>query len=88
MKLDDHEPLAGLHAKFWGTSMQDEEEAWHVKERSAPAPRDNKWKQNEKPGNGTNKREDDDIGPGCYVLDIKNDAIRIESIWVHVSTFY
>ena len=88
-KLDDHEPLAQLHARFWGTSMQEEEEEWRIKERLAPTPHDNKQEPNKKPCNGTNEREgnNDDIIPGCYVLDIKNDAIRIESIWVRVSAF-
>jgi hypothetical protein len=96
VRLDDH-PLAQLHSKFWGTSMQEEEEAWRAKERLTPAPSDNNRKPNEKPGNGTDESEDaeddddddddDDIIPGCYVLEINNDAIGIKRIWVRVSVF-
>jgi hypothetical protein len=91
VRLDGH-PLAQLHSRFWGTSMQEEEEAWRAKERlnAAPAgPSDNNRKPNENPGNGTDESEDDDddITPGCYVLDINNDAIRIKRIWIRVSVF-
>jgi hypothetical protein len=88
-RLDDH-PLVQLHSRFWGTSMQEEEEAWRAKEglTAAPGSSDNNRKPNEKPGNGTDKSEDDgDITPGCYVLDINNDAINIKRLWVSVSVF-
>ncbi|KAI0280169.1 hypothetical protein BGY98DRAFT_964997 [Russula aff. rugulosa BPL654] len=76
-----------LHSKFWGTNMQEEEEAWRAKERLSPAPCqcDNNRKPNENPGNGTDESEDEDedtVLPGCYVLDINNDGIDLKSIWV------
>jgi hypothetical protein len=88
-KVDDDYPLAQLHSKFWGTSMQEEEDAWRAKERLTPTPSDDNRKPNEKPGNGTDESEDDDddIIPGCYVLDINNDGIEFKSIWVRVSVF-
>src|SRR6266576_5111696 len=87
-RFDDHYPLAQLHSRFWGTSMQEEEEAWRAKEWLAPAG-DNNRKPNENPGNSIDESEDDDddIIPECYVLDINNDAISIKSIWVRVSLF-
>ena len=91
-RIDDHDPLAHLHSRFWGTSMQEEEEAWRAQERLSPAPSNNNPKPNEKLGNspGTDESEDDDdddIIPGCYALDINNDAISIKSLWVRVSVF-
>jgi hypothetical protein len=79
-RVADHNPLAQLHSRFWGTSMQEEEEAWRANNR----------KPNENVGNGIDESEDDeddDIIPGCYVLDINNDAICIKRIWVRVSVF-
>lgn len=76
-RVADHNPLAQLHSRFWGTSMQEEEEAWRANNR----------KPNENLGNGIDESDDDDIIPGCYVLDINNDAIWIKSIWVRVSVF-
>ena len=71
-RLDDNKPLAQLHTKFWGTSMAEEEEAWRAKQQ---------------PTFRLNESKDDDIGPGCYVLDINNKAIGIQRLWVRVSTF-
>ena len=71
-KLCDNQPLAQLHVKFWGKSMAEEEEAWHARQHST---------------SNLSNSENDDIQPGCYVLNINNDAIKMRSIWVWVSEF-
>lgn len=74
--------------------MQEEEEAWRASdlERLTPTPSDNSQKSDGKPGNGTDKSENDnnddnsnDILPGCYVLDINNSAVCTNCIWIRVS---
>ena len=79
-RLGDSEPLAELHAKFWGKSMAEEENAWRVKQQSTSDP-------GEGEDDNTDEGEDDDITSGCYVLDIDNDGVNIQSIWVRVSVF-
>ena len=71
-KLCDNQPLAQLHIKFWGKSMAEEEEAWCARQHST---------------SNLSNSENDDIQPGCYVLNIDNDAIKMQSIWVRVSEF-
>jgi hypothetical protein len=67
-RIDDHDPLAQLHSRFWGTSMREEEEAWRAKERLSPAASNDNRKPNEKLGNGTNEGEDIivDPSPPCH----------------------
>ena len=44
-KLCDDQPLAQLHAKFWGKSMAEEEEAWRARQHSTSNPSDTPTKQ-------------------------------------------
>jgi hypothetical protein len=57
--LESFDPLSRLHAKFWGTSMEEEERQWRASQATAG---DN--------FTGNSTEEDDDILPGCYLLDI------------------
>jgi hypothetical protein len=77
-RLSDNQSLAQLHAKFWGKtwSMAEEEEAWRVRQHSTSNPSESE-----------DDDDDDDIKPGCYFLDIDNEAIKMRSIWIRVSVF-
>jgi hypothetical protein len=85
-RLDDSEPFAQLHRNFWGKSMAEEEKAWH-EQQSISDPSSNNQSPEEKSGENTLESKDDDITPGCYVLDIDNELIGIKRIWVRVSPF-
>jgi hypothetical protein len=77
-RVHDNQPLAKLHAKFWGRPIP-EEEARHVQQQSTSHP-------SESNDDDTDADEDEDIKTG-YVLEIDNDAINIQRIWVRVSGF-
>jgi hypothetical protein len=79
-------PLAQWHAKFWGKSMEDEEEKW--RKECSPIP-----EVGGEPRAQTQDRDecmdldedvDDDIISGCYALDIDVEAkaARLPSIWI------
>jgi hypothetical protein len=71
-KLNSSEPLARLHAKFWGRGM----------------PEENEWRDDDPTGSEVCVDDEDDIRPGCRVLDIDNEAIvELKEIWVRVSVF-
>ena len=77
--------LAQLHAKFWGKSMAEEEEQWRRAQPRTPTiggelgdeDQDGDERMDEDQGERTDL--EDDILPGCYVLDIGIDCSRI---WV------
>ena len=77
-RVHDSQPLAKLHAKFWGRPIA-EEEARHVQQQSTSHP-------SESNDDDTDADEEEDIKTG-YVLEIDNDAIRIQRIWVRVGEF-
>lgn len=66
--------------------MAEEEKAWH-EQQSISDPSSNNQSPEEKSGENTLESKDDDITPGCYVLDIDNELIGIKRIWVRVSPF-
>ena len=72
---DDETPLALFHKKFWGKSMKDEESEWR---RSQIRIVDQDQDQDQ---NNTSDM-DDDIVPGCYVLDISIPGIRLSHLWI------
>ena len=45
-------------------------------------------KRGEQSTSGPGESEDDADKPGCYVLDIENETIDIQRIWVRVSVQY
>ncbi|KAF8460690.1 hypothetical protein DFH94DRAFT_700271 [Russula ochroleuca] len=61
--------------------MAEEEKAWH-EQQSISDPSSNNQSPEEKSGENTLESKDDDITPGCYVLDIDNELIGIKRIWV------
>jgi hypothetical protein len=93
-KLGNDEIPAQLHAKFWGKSMVDEEQEWRSAQSPVPAiggelederqdgdelmdePRD------ERMDDGERTDLDDDILPGCYVLDIGIAGLGFPKIWI------
>jgi hypothetical protein len=89
-KLDDEEPLTQLHAKFWGTSMADEEREW------CSMAGGEQQIQHVEDGVVVDWHLSDEIRPGCYQLDIIKDItvskiwIRADYIWVydHTEAYY
>ena len=77
-RLCDDKLLGKLHAKCWGKSMAEEEEAWRAEQQSTSGPGDNNQSEDES--------EDDDIISGCYVLDF-DTGYSIRRLWVRVSVF-
>ncbi len=74
-KLRDINPLAQLHAKFWRKSMADEE--WRRPQKSV----------GDSPGGVTDESmdvdvDDDEIGPGSYILDIGIKGLSYSKIWI------
>ena len=74
--LEDSDPLALLHSKFWGTSMEVEERNWRntVTDTQAPAA-----------GVGDGMDVDEKIqDPGCYMVNIGIDSFRFQKFWVRL----
>jgi len=73
------EPLAQMHAKFWGKSMEDEEREW----RNTPL---TPAIGGELEGDERMDVEVDDVSdttiPGCYVLNIDVDGLEFSKIWI------
>jgi hypothetical protein len=87
--LGDHEPLAMLHAAFWGKSIA--EDPGYAKRRSTSNPREigngadvSEYDDADKVEDG---EEGDDDGKTAYVLEINNPNIYIKKILVRVSVF-
>ena len=103
--IDGDQPLALLHAKFWGKSMADEEQEWL---NALPVPAmgsesvlgdqegeermyevvdermvvDETAVVDETMDEAMTADPDDDLIPGCYVLDIDIDGIPCSKIWI------
>jgi hypothetical protein len=83
LKLDSGELLAQFHAKFWGTSMADEENEWHNSQPPiASGFGDEDQDGDERMDEGESTDLDDDIIPGCYLLDIGIEGFDFSKIWV------
>jgi hypothetical protein len=98
--VDGDQPLALLHAKFWGKSMADEEQEWLNAQLADPAMGselglgdqeveermydvvDERMVVDETVDDATTTHPDDDIIPGCYMLDIGIDGIQFSKIWI------
>ena len=88
----DH--LAQFHTKFWGKSMEEEEEEWR---NAQPPPltgdeghdRDDKMDGDRDGDAGMDEDEgmdqgdkDNDVIPGCYMLDISIEGLEISKMWI------
>jgi len=93
-RIRDNRPLALFHAKFWGKSMADEEEEWR---NSRPPIGAIEGELGDKDGDGDERMNEgsdetmhggqgteveDDILPGCYLLDIGIRGLDFRKIWV------
>ena len=74
-KLRDTDPFTLFHAKFWGKSMAVEEQEWRSVQSGDPA-RAREDQDGDDPM-GDDVDEDDDIIPGCYLLDLGIDGTKI-----------
>jgi hypothetical protein len=92
-KVDKNDPLAGLHAKFWGQSVVEvkatrKEPPTKAKPTSDPSGSSQKLDQAMDDTDESNS-EDDDITADCFGLEIANDIEAFDSeihkIWVRVS---
>ena len=89
--LYGNHPLARLHAKFWGKNMADEEQQWlnadqEGKERIHAVVNekmvvDETAVVDETMEEATTVDPDDDIIPGCYMLDIGIEGL-IPKLWI------
>ena len=73
--LEKSEPFAQFHSKFWATSMAVEESEW----RSTQTPVtdiESELKDSDR------MDVDDEIDPGCYMLDIGIDGLPYPKIWI------
>jgi hypothetical protein len=83
-------PVAQLHAKFWGKSMDDEEEEWRKTQPPIPSTGselqhedqdiDDRMDEGADESDGTDR--DDDVIPGCYMLHLGIDGLDISDIWI------
>lgn len=80
-RIDDHEPLAQLHAKFWGISMLHEEQEWR-NSQPIPAVGDELETEDRMDVDFDLNDVGSDVIPGCYVLDIGIDDFEISKIWI------
>jgi hypothetical protein len=67
---DDETSLALFHKRFWGKSMNDEESEWHRSQIRIDQDQDEITDM------------DDDIIPGCYVLDISIPGMQVSHLWI------
>ena len=83
--------LALFHAKFWGKSMVEEEQEWRNAQRPTPAIGGELGGDgvervdedvDERMDEGERTELDDDIPPGCYVLDIGIPGLGFPKIWI------
>jgi hypothetical protein len=77
-KLDDdsEDPFTLLHAKWWGKSMAIEEQEWRRYQSLDPGGDDS---MDEDVDKGLETDVDDDVIPGCYLLDLGDD---FSEIWI------
>jgi hypothetical protein len=81
--LDKDDPLALLHAKFWGKNMVDEEQQWLLNaQQASPATGSETAVVDETMDEATTMDPDDDLISGCYMLDIGIDGLEISKLWI------
>jgi hypothetical protein len=67
-KLEDDHPFSKLQLVFWGEKIEDDAKQWRGESQSST---------------GVENDEDDDIGPGCYVLNLDDDLqLKNSKMWV------
>ena len=81
-KIDDVEPPAELHAKFWGISMLDEEEEWRNSQQPIPAVGDELESEDCMDVDFDVNDISADVIPGCYVLNIGIKGLERSKIWI------
>jgi hypothetical protein len=86
LKIDDDVPLAMFHEKFWGKSMKDEEAEW-CRGYTERGFRDEGGKRMEL-DEDERLDVDDDMIPGCYVLDVGVDGLGMSSLWICANYHY
>ncbi|KAF8721958.1 hypothetical protein AX14_010046 [Amanita brunnescens Koide BX004] len=79
-KVGLDEPLGQLHGKFWGTSMQDEEQEWRNGQPAIPQALVCGELGSEDQRVDVDWDDDEDIIPGCYVLNIGVDNLTFSKI--------
>lgn len=80
-KLDDHHPVAKLHAKFWGISMLHEEQEWRNSQQPIPAVGD-ELETEDLPVDFDVNDVGADVVPGCYVRNIGIKGLERSKIWI------
>jgi hypothetical protein len=75
--LPNHDKLVQLHSKFWGENMQNEETKW--RETQLEKEPTNIDVDNQTP---EDVQEEDDIGPGSYILAIDIPGMGVPHLWV------
>jgi hypothetical protein len=73
-RILDSEPFTRLHAKFWDASMQDEERKWR-ETQSKDVPMNVEVPTAE-------VDEEDETGPGCYILRLPWTRGTTKTIWI------
>jgi translation initiation factor RLI1 len=84
-KLDSGDLLAQLHSKFWGTGMAENEQVRGVARGVGQQSTSNLSKGEDDGKEDDEEREDD--GKTGFVLEIDNNAIYMDKIFVRVSEF-
>jgi len=83
--LEEDEPLAQLHAKFWGKDMADEEQRWRLSQPTIGVieGQDHDETMDTDSEFSDGEEEPEKAIPGCYVLDIDVEGLEVSSLWIH-----
>jgi hypothetical protein len=81
-KIDEDQPLAQLHDKFWGISMLHEEQEWRNSQQPIPAVGDELETEDRMDIDFDVNDVDADVIPGCYVLNIGIEGLEYSKIWI------
>jgi hypothetical protein len=99
-RLPDDDPFNLFRVKFWGQSLAEEEQVWreaHPATGGGLRGKDQDGDESMGEGGGEITDVDDDIIPGCYLLDLDIETINPMKIWIradyirvynHVETYY
>ena len=81
-KIDDYQPFAQLHKKFWGISMLHEEQQWRNSQQPIPAVGDELETKDRTAVDFDVNDVGADVIPGCYVLNIDIKGLDRSKIWI------
>jgi len=81
-KLTDDEDLPQLHTKFWRKSMVSEEAEWRGSQKSVGDDSGDMSDGEVDPMDVDMDEQDDEIGPGCYVLNMGIETLPHSKIWI------